>query len=494
MVETLDPAALDRFRAELLANGFEPTDPDRWVGPTPPSLAGLTAAPSMTIRLYDGWPYRPPAVFVKGLPIGRHRNAAGHVCLWETGDPSLEWLTLPGIRARIERWVAGAQGDARADDPGLDPHLLFLGDQAGLATIDLTNLPVAGREMRDLAATERDGVLEIGEGDLRGRWYVVDPAPQLPQRLADLWPYLGVEQREDLDQVTQSAGVTNPVVFTVFAWQTAVGPNLLILQLSRDEDGDLVIRPREAARTDQEVLLLRAGPDAPLLQGKKVAVFGVGAVGSHVANLLARCGVGDLWLFDPEALRPGDVVRHAALRFSVGKAKVEAVRTINLIAAPWTKTRHFASSHWKPTELANLAEVVDLVIDATGLANFTALLGEVCRRQARPFVSVALYRRGFVGRVRYQVASPSVAILDRPDDPRFPVIPPGPDEEGASWEAGCMASVAQASPVSVVAIAATAARVSIDSLMGRAVEDHDVLEVFQRFGPAPFDAVGTKVI
>lgn len=494
VVDTLDPAALDEFTGELLANGFEPANPDYWVGPLPDSLRAQTAAETMAIRIYDGWPYRPPAVFVAGLAIGRHRNAAGHVCLWETADPSLEWLTLPGILARVEKWANEAQGDATAADPGLDPHLIFLGAVVGLATIDLTDRPVVGPAIGSLAATLKDGVLKIGEGDLSGRWYVVDPAPQIPQRLADLDPYLTPEQRADLEEVCGAVGDPGGPTFIVFAWQTPVGPNLLVLRVQRTGAGPLNVQPYEAARTDMEVLRLRAGPDAVVLADKTAVILGVGAIGSHVANLLARSGTGDLLVIDYERLRPGDMVRHAAHRFSVGDSKVDAVVLMNLVSAPWTKTDTIAGAIWEPSLLRNAVGLGQVVVDATGLANFTAQLGEVCRQQSRPLVSVALYRSGFVGRVRYQAAEPRTAIIDRPSDARFPLIPAAPDEADASWEAGCMAAVAQAPPAAVVGIAATAARVAIDSLTGRDLDDRDILEVYRPLDAAPFDRVGTTIV
>lgn len=493
MIDTLDPAALDAFTGELIAAGFEPESPDRWAGPVPDSLRTMTGADVMTIRLYDGWPYRPPAVFVKDLPIGRHRNASGHVCLWESGDPSLEWLTLPAIHERIKVWVSGAQGEATANDPGLDPHLIFRGDDAGLATIDLTERPVGSAAMEDLLATEKDGVLKIGAGDVLGRWYVVDPAPQIPQKLSDLDPFLTDEQRADLKAVVEAVGSPDSKSFVVFAWRTPAGPNLLVLKLDTTEAGTLKISTYEAARTDHEILLLRAGPDAAALRDKTVVIIGIGAVGSHVAGLLARSGVGHELVFDYERLRPGDVVRHAAYRVSVGRSKVDAVETMNKVTAPWMTTDIFDGAMWEPKVIGMAVGMADLVIDATGLANFTAQASEICRQKQRPLVSVALYRRGSVGRVRYQAAHPMIPIIDRPGIKRFPVIPPGPDEEGASWEAGCMASVAQASPIAVVSIAATAARVAIDALMGRDDQDRDVLDVYQTLGVASFDIAGTTV-
>ena len=88
------------------------------------------------------------------------------------------------------------------------------------------------------------------------------------------------------------------------------------------------------ARTDPEVRLLRAGPDAAVLRTKAVALFGAGAVGSQIADLLARSGVGRFLICDDQTLRPGDLVRHAALESGLGRIKGEAVRLRLVQSAP----------------------------------------------------------------------------------------------------------------------------------------------------------------
>ena len=255
-----------------------------------------------------------------------HPEQAGRCARrWEIGDPSREWLTWPGVVGRIEKWALEAQGYATADDPGLDPHLTFTGTRLGLATIDLT-----GREIRDwdvgtLNATLKDCRLEIGVGALVGRWYVRDRPKSPPQTLDDLRSQLRRRQRDDLDAALATVGQPSGTSFLVFAWNTPVGPNLLVLDLTRDGAGQVVASPYEAARTDQEVLRLRAGTDAPALTDRTVALFGVGAVGSHVADLLARSGLGRLAIYDRQIIRPGDVVRHAAGGLRIGDSKVDAM-------------------------------------------------------------------------------------------------------------------------------------------------------------------------
>lgn len=63
------------------------------------------------------------------------------------------------------------------------------------------------------------------------------------------------------------------------------------------------------------------------LRGARVAVFGVGGVGGHAAEALARAGVGAIDLFDPDTVSLSNINRQiVALHSTVGRPKVEVMR------------------------------------------------------------------------------------------------------------------------------------------------------------------------
>ena len=63
------------------------------------------------------------------------------------------------------------------------------------------------------------------------------------------------------------------------------------------------------------------------LKGARVAVFGVGGVGGHLCEALARAGVGALDLFDNDTVSISNLNRQiVALHSTVGKAKVDVMR------------------------------------------------------------------------------------------------------------------------------------------------------------------------
>ena len=82
--------------------------------------------------------------------------------------------------------------------------------------------------------------------------------------------------------------------------------------------------PEEHSRT--AALLTEAGLDR--LAAARVAVFGVGGVGGHLAEALARAGVGHITLIDRDAVSLSNINRQAvALHSTVGHPKVEVMAT-----------------------------------------------------------------------------------------------------------------------------------------------------------------------
>lgn len=74
-----------------------------------------------------------------------------------------------------------------------------------------------------------------------------------------------------------------------------------------------------------EILLGEEGVDK--LASAKIAVFGLGGVGSYVVEALARCGVGSLTLVDHDTVSLTNINRQLyALRSTVGKSKVQVAK------------------------------------------------------------------------------------------------------------------------------------------------------------------------
>lgn len=80
-------------------------------------------------------------------------------------------------------------------------------------------------------------------------------------------------------------------------------------------------------REEQQRTAMLLGEDAlSLLQSAKVAVFGIGGVGGHAVEALARCGVGQLDLVDSDTVNLSNINRQIiALHSTVGQYKVDVM-------------------------------------------------------------------------------------------------------------------------------------------------------------------------
>ena len=76
---------------------------------------------------------------------------------------------------------------------------------------------------------------------------------------------------------------------------------------------------------DAEVIHQRAGPASQGLANKSVVLVGAGSLGGEVAVLLARSGVGKLYLVDYDRLEDVNIGRHTLGATDLGEYKVEAL-------------------------------------------------------------------------------------------------------------------------------------------------------------------------
>ena len=110
---------------------------------------------------------------------------------------------------------------------------------------------------------------------------------------------------------------------------------------------------------------------------------------------------------------------------------------------------------------------------------------------ASPFVSGALLRGGFIGRVQRRALDTDAPISNRPKSSSYPPIPPGDAEfEIAEPDLGCSAPVNNAAPASVLACASLITQMAIDTLTERFEFDDEVIDVYRRLPDAPFNRVG----
>ena len=129
-------------------------------------------------------------------------------------------------------------------------------------------------------------------------------------------------------------------------------------------------------------------PDVATLQSQKVAVIGVGSLGSTVADLLAKAGVGNLMLLDSDLFLSVNSSRHLLGAPAIGFNKAEAVASN--IASRFPHLTVTASQAFRddPPVIA-LLRSANLIISLTGNWPAESLLDSIWKSD--PSLPSALY-------------------------------------------------------------------------------------------------------
>lgn len=169
----------------------------------------------------------------------------------------------------------------------------------------------------------------------------------------------------------------------------------------------------ELLRYSRQILLPEVDIEGQLaLKQAKVAIVGLGGLGSPVALYLASSGVGHLSLVDYDEVDLSNLQRQIAhCSDNVGLAKVESAKktcqSLNERVQIVTETRRLGDNEW----LA-LADAHDILVDCTDNFSTRHALNAACYKTKTPLVSGAAI--GFQGQVSvfiYREDSPCYACL-----------------------------------------------------------------------------------
>ena len=134
-------------------------------------------------------------------------------------------------------------------------------------------------------------------------------------------------------------------------------------------------------------LLIGANGLARLAQAR-VAIFGVGGVGSFAAEGLIRAGVGHLLLVDHDTVDVSNINRqiHATTR-TVGQQKTDVMRARMLEINPTAEIRTIAELYAPDRADAFFSEPIDYIVDAVDMVSAKISLAEEATRRGIPIVS-----------------------------------------------------------------------------------------------------------
>ena len=94
------------------------------------------------------------------------------------------------------------------------------------------------------------------------------------------------------------------------------------------------------------------------IKSKKIALVGLGAIGSMVASSLAHTGVSKIGLWDFDIVEPGNICRSAYSLMNVGESKVNAIASIIKSINPFIKTNELCTHGRWSARNANSKEFI----------------------------------------------------------------------------------------------------------------------------------------
>ena len=124
------------------------------------------------------------------------------------------------------------------------------------------------------------------------------------------------------------------------------------------------------------------------LANSKVAIFGIGGVGSYIAEALARCGVGNFILVDNDKVTITNINRQIiATTKTIGQYKVDLMKQRILDINPEAKVETYKTFYMPECEEKILDDSVNYVIDAIDTVTAKIFLIEEATRLNIPIIS-----------------------------------------------------------------------------------------------------------
>ena len=124
------------------------------------------------------------------------------------------------------------------------------------------------------------------------------------------------------------------------------------------------------------------------LANARVAVFGVGGVGGHLCEALARAGIGAIDLFDNDTVSLSNVNRQAvAAHSTVGRPKVEVMRERILDIAPTCQVQSYQAFYLPENADDYPLEQYDYIADAVDTVSAKLELAVRAERAGVPLIA-----------------------------------------------------------------------------------------------------------
>ena len=454
------------FEEGLIRAGFLEGDTG-WRG----TVAHPGGSTEVAISFRARFPFQPPRVIPvdpDSVAWSWHRELDGSLCLVAEDDhEDLWWTEASAFLEHVTAWFEQANAGWPDDRPDLDleryfefskdDRLYLYDDPTGYPNGFVRFRPSGNNTMRIGSGTrppkaskynkDRFGyIADLGDIDV--------PPKSWKDIAARIDPDVGLDRR-----------IRNHLVnIVVLIYRRGLHDGAIILEVWPTRDGGTAVRRLRSTADTPAAKTARAGLVAPLLHEARVAIVGVGALGSFAADMLVRAGIRRLTLIDDDIIMPGNLIRHLVGPEMVGLPKVTAVK------------RHLVSRHEVAAEnVEELDEAVlsgdvamelltshDLVVNTSADFATTALLHVAARSAQKRIISASIQNDGATYRV--DLLPPLGGANALPDS--SVVVDPQPP---AVFEAGCGSPISPTPPHVAVEAASATVRHVIGLLVERPV-------------------------
>ena len=424
-----------------------------------------SSAVSIRIEIPESFPFVPPVVWLpEDFPRSWHRDLNGGMCLYSAdGRENLPWLIPDDFLRTCERWLKESVAGWTSDFPDLDLDRYFTCVDEPLVVygdLDALSGPfIQLRHETNVTRVMRAGSIPKGTKGLKrnrafGYVAAIGEPPTPPTNWDELKAMLPTEDVHAIETAIRDRRLS----YLIIRYSRGDASAALVLRAWKGKSGSIQLAATRSACDAPSVLGLRAGSSAALLAGASVVVVGAGAIGSFLCDLLARAGVGTITIYDPDTVRPGNLVRHFAGADAIGHSKPEAVKRA-------IESRPFNSSVVVgvpqpapvPRQIMSLFSDSNLVIDASAAGGTTDMLGRAATAGGHHLLSVCIQQEGAVARI--DVVPP---IAGEPLAPTE--LGPPSARDDLKFEAGCGDPVSQTPAFAVFEAASLAARCAVGML------------------------------
>lgn len=439
-----------------------------WRGP----VSHLSGTTEVLITMRSRFPFQPPRV----VPVepylvawSWHRELDGALCLVAEDDHDGLWWTeasafVEHIAAWFERADAGWPDDRpdldldRYFPPSEDTHVYLYDDLVQHRNSFVRFRPAKNDTMR-IGAGTRPARSSKHSKDRFG--YVADLGEMtVPPRT---WDDIAaqIDPGVDLDRRIREHTIT----LMVLIYRRGAHDGAITLEVWPTTTGGVAVRRLRSGADTEAARQARAGILAPALSNFHVAIVGVGALGSFVADAVVRSGARHLTLIDADIVMPGNLVRHLVGPEAVGLSKALAVKDhlvarLEIAACDIEVVDEALTSG---DEAVALLRSHDLVVNASADFATTALLHVAAKSLGTRFLSAALQNDGATYRI--DVIPPLDGAAPHP--PSTFSTGQGTAE---AFESGCGSPISPTPPHAVIEAAAATVRHTIGLLMGRPLD------------------------